>query len=395
MAADLQNLRVPAEWIETTLGNVVELKRGYDLPKQDRRPGHVPLVSSSGVTDFHSEAAVPGPGVVTGRYGTLGQVFYVDGDFWPLNTTLYVRDFKGNDPRFISYWLRTIDFLAYSDKAAVPGVNRNHLHDALVSVPASLAEQQAIGHILGSLDDKVDLNRRMNETLESMAHALFLSRFFVHEAGVGAASASACQSFMSFADTVEILNGGTPKTAVPEYWGGSIPWFSVVDAPPTSDVWVLDTEKKVTQTGVDNSATQVLPVGTTIISARGTVGRLALVGVPMAMNQSCFGIRGRVGARGYYTYYATRELVSQLQQFAHGSVFSTINRATFQSVQVVVPRSEVIEEFEDLVDPMMQRIRQNLLESKSLFTLRDTLLPKLISGELRVPDAEHLVSEST
>src|SRR5215204_4515411 len=151
-----------SEWREATLGDLVELKRGYDLPQRDRHRGTVPIVSSSGVTGQHSQAKVSGPGVVTGRYGTLGKVFYIDEDFWPLNTTLYVRDFKGNDPRFISYLLRSIDFFAYSDKAAVPGLNRNHLHQALVRYPSELSEQRAIAHILSTLDDKIELNRRMN-----------------------------------------------------------------------------------------------------------------------------------------------------------------------------------------------------------------------------------------
>ena len=140
-------------------------------------PGSVPLVSSSGVSDYHVEAKVKGPGVVTGRYGTLGQVFFVSDDFWPLNTALYVRQFKGNDPRFISYFLRELDFFAYSDKAAVPGLNRNHLHQATVRYPTDVSEQRAIAHILGTLDDKIELNRRMNETLEEMARALFKSWF--------------------------------------------------------------------------------------------------------------------------------------------------------------------------------------------------------------------------
>ena len=165
------------KWQEASLGEVIGLKRGYDLPQRNRIPGSVPLVSSSGVTDYHTEAKVRGPGVVTGRYGTLGKVFFVPGDFWPFNTTLYVRDFKGNDPRFISYFLRGLDFSAYSDKAAVPGLNRNHLHQATVRYPADLGQQRAIAHILGTLDDKIELNRRINETLEEMARALFKSWF--------------------------------------------------------------------------------------------------------------------------------------------------------------------------------------------------------------------------
>jgi type I restriction enzyme S subunit len=163
------------EWRECALGDVIELKRGYDLPQQERRSGNVPIVSSSGVTDYHAEAMVKGPGVVTDRYGTLGQVFYVAEDFWPLNTTLYVRDFKGNDPKFISYFLRSVDFLAYSDKAAVPGLDRNHLHMARVRFPVDVVEQRAIAHILGTLDEKIELNRRMNETLEHIARAIFKS----------------------------------------------------------------------------------------------------------------------------------------------------------------------------------------------------------------------------
>ena len=164
-------------WLTTTLGDVITLKRGYDLSRHERVDGPVPVVSSSGIIDYHSDSKVSGPGVVTGRYGTLGQVFFIPNDFWPLNTALYVQDFKGNDPRFIAYFLRTLDFSAYSDKAAVPGLNRNHLHQESVHIPTSVSEQRAIAHVLGALDDKIELNRRMNETLEAMARALFRSWF--------------------------------------------------------------------------------------------------------------------------------------------------------------------------------------------------------------------------
>lgn len=164
------------EWRKTELGNVITLQRGFDLPTQERRPGSIPIVSSSGISGIHSEARVLAPGVVTGRYGTIGQVFFIEKDFWPLNTTLFVKDFKGNDPRFISYLLRTIDFDSCSDKSSVPGVNRNHLHCLTVPVPTP-PEQRAIAHTLGTLDDKIELNRQMNETLEVMARAIFKSWF--------------------------------------------------------------------------------------------------------------------------------------------------------------------------------------------------------------------------
>ncbi len=145
---------------------------------------------------------------------------------------------------------------------------------------------------------------------------------------------------------------------------------------------------------MENSSTRVLPVGTTIISARGTVGRIALVGVPMAMNQSCYGLRGKMGQRGLFTYFATRELVARLQQHAHGSVFDTITRETLSRVSFAVPPNALVDAFENRVGPTLERIRKGLLGSRTLAALRDSLLPKLVSGEVRVKDAEHLVGNS-
>jgi len=155
------------EWIATNLGDLLELKRGYDLPKKLRSTGPFQIISSAGPSDWHAESKVKGPGVITGRYGTIGEVFYSKADFWPLNTTLYVRDFKGNDEKFVYYFLKTIPYQQFSDKAAVPGVNRNHLHLARVRFPKSIWQQRKIAHILGTLDDKIELNRQTNQTLEA------------------------------------------------------------------------------------------------------------------------------------------------------------------------------------------------------------------------------------
>lgn len=153
---------------------------------------------------------------------------------------------------------------------------------------------------------------------------------------------------------------------------------------PRTDVWVVDTEKKVTREGVENSSARILPGGTTIISARGTVGRIALVGVPMAMNQSCYGLVGETGARGFFTYFATLGLVASLQQHAHGSVFDTITRDTLEGLSVVLPSAATVDAFENRVGPSLDRILAGLLESRTLAALRDALLPKLVTGELRV-----------
>ena len=330
-------------------------------------------------------------------------------------------DARQANPRFYYYYLQSHHGRAairsiVEQGAGASGIRGSDL--AMLEVGwVPVVEQRAIAHILGTLDDKIELNRRMNETLEGIARALFKSWFVDfdpvwakaegRDTGLPRAVADLFPGgferselgeipegwpLVSFAEQVQIIGGGTPKTSVPEYWDGEVPWFSVVDAPSDSDVFVIDTEKKITPAGVDNSATRVLAPGTVIITARGTVGRVALLGVPMAMNQSCYGLRGWVG-RGTHTYFATRALVSTLRHRTHGSVFETITRDTLAGVQVVRPTEEIVRAFEKLAAPFMDRLLSNLKDSRTLAALRDTLLPKLLSGEIRVKGAERLVEE--
>ena len=156
------------------------------------------------------------------------------------------------------------------------------------------------------------------------------------------------------------------------------------DAPSETDVWVIHTDKHVTKLGIANSAAQVFPEKTTIISARGTVGKLALTAVPMAMNQSCYGVRGITGYGDYFTYYSLREATAQLQQRTHGTVFDTITTETFKTLDCIFPTPKITAAFDKLVEPLLGQIRANLHQSRTLATLRDTLVPKLLSGELSV-----------
>ena len=166
-------------WETIPLGEFLTLKRGYDLPADERLEGDVPIVSSSGITGRHNIAKVKGPGVVTGRYGTLGAVFYIAEDFWPHNTALYVQDFKGSNPRFAFYFLQTVLRSTSSDKAAVPGVNRNDLHAQRVSVTRDPERQQRIAATLSAYDDLIENNRRRIRLLEEAARLLY-REWFVH-----------------------------------------------------------------------------------------------------------------------------------------------------------------------------------------------------------------------
>jgi type I restriction enzyme S subunit len=161
----------PVVWSSVSLLNICELKRGYDLPSQDRVPEPVPIISSSGRSGWHREAKVAGPGLVTGRYGTIGEVFTSEIAYWPLNTTLYVRDFKGHPFWYVYHLLLGLDFSKYSDKAAVPGVNRNALHSERVLLPP-LDLMRAFNVTVEPLTALARLNTAENETLAAIRDLL-------------------------------------------------------------------------------------------------------------------------------------------------------------------------------------------------------------------------------
>ena len=390
-----------AGWPTASLGEVVELKRGYDLPKRDRIPGSVPLVSSSGVTDYHAEAKVNGPGVVTGRYGTLGEVFYVEEDFWPLNTTLYVRDFKGNDPRFISYFLRMLDFFAYSDKAAVPGLNRNHLHQEIVRIPP-LDEQRAIAHVLGTLDDKIELNRRMNETLEAMARALFRS-WFVDFEPVRAKVEGRWRPGESLPGLPADLHPLFPDRLVPselgdipEGWevGTAGTYATNFDAKrvPVSKAERLKRRGRYPYHGAAGVLDYVddylfdgvfLLVGEdgSVVTETGAAVTQYVWG-KFWVNNHAHVLQGAGAVSTEYLYLYFNNML--VEPYVTGAVQPKLSQGRMNAMPFLYPGPALCEAFAEAVKPWFAAARSTTDAIGSVVALRDTLLPRLVSGELRV-----------
>ena len=321
-----------------------------------------------------------------------------------------------NDLLFVYYNLscRKEEIRRYAGGSAQPILNKSDFGQLSIDLPP-LPEQQAIAYVLGTLDDKIELNRRMNQTLEEMARAVFDSWFLDFDPvrakveghwrrgkSLPGLPADLYDLFPdrlidsalgpipegwkvgTLDDIVHLLSGGTPKTSVPEYWNGDILWYTAKDAPVPSDVFVIETARSVTPNGVANSATRVLPKHTTIVTARGTVGKLACLGKPMAMNQTCYGIRGDKGFPDYFTYLNVKMTLDQLRRKTHGTVFDTITRQTFGVIDSVIPPLVVAKAFETTITPLMRQILLNLYVSQTISTLRDAALPKLLSGECTV-----------
>jgi type I restriction enzyme S subunit len=256
-------------------------------------------------------------------------------------------------------------------QTGVPHTNLGILRNTPLTLPP-LREQRAAASLLGSLDDKIELNRRMNATLEAMARALFQDRL---------ANSDRIGSILEQAD---LMSGGTPKTSEADYWDGTILWASAKDVSQCGDAFLVSTDRTITERGLKESATKLIPAYSTIVVARGaTTGRLAMLGGAMAMNQTCYALRSNIDAP-FALYCSARNFIDRMVHAAHGSVFDTVTTRTFETTDVPLPDKEAQYEFEKVASPLFRKILANLRESRTLAALRDTLLPKLLSGEIRV-----------
>jgi len=253
----------------------------------------------------------------------------------------------------------------------VVGIKSSELKKVVIDLP-DLSTQRRIAAILSSLDDKIELNNKINANLQEQAQALFKS-FYENS-----------RKEVPFTDLVDILGGGTPKTGELSYWNGKIPFFTPKDA---SDLYAIITEKTITEEGLFHCNSQLYPKNTVFVTARGTVGKIALAGVPMAMNQSCYALVGK-NIKQLLVYFYTSQVIKSLKNKASGSVFDAITTKDFYSEKVYVLDEIAEKEFCLYAEPVMELILQNGFQNLRLTKLRDTLLPKLMSGELDVSDIE-------
>ena len=406
------------DFTETTLGRLLSFANGRSSPiRADSMP--YPVYGSNGVIGRASETNADEGSIIIGRVGSYcGSLYLSKQRCWVTDNAIRATALDDNDSRFLFYLLGMLSLNSWRAGSGQPLLNQDILSRIPAAVPEP-AEQHAIAHILGTLDDKIELNRRMNEALEAMARALFKSWFVnfdpvrakmegrdtglpQHIAGlfpdrlVDSELGEIPEGWKVKPTTaqVSIVGGGTPKTAVDDYWGGDIPWFSVVDTPTLGSVYAVTTEKTITQLGMDESSARLVPEGTTIISARGTVGNLAMCGSAVAFNQSCYGLRASSDGGDHYVFLLANNLVDRLHRMAHGSVFSTITRRTIEAISVAVASRDVLLAFEGIVQPIFARIKANVKEPVTLSETRDGLLPQLISGELRVRGAKRFIGRT-
>lgn len=395
MAEQQQAGGLPEGWRETTLGEILILQRGHDLPAQDRKIGLYPIIASTGIVGSHSEAIVKAPGIVIGRSGSIGGGQYITKDFWPLNTTLYVKDFKGNDPRFCYYLLLTIDFKQFNVGGAVPTLNRNHIHPLPVISPP-LPEQKAIAAILGALDDKIEANRKMNATLEGIARALFKS-WFVDFDPVRAKAEGRPSGLPVDLDALFPASfTDSPLGEIPMGWRvGRL-----------SDVLELAYGKALRSTdrnegdipvygsgGITGYHSEPLVAGPGIIIGRkGTVGSINWESRDFFPIDTVFYVLPKDGIPLAYLYCLVQTL--GLSEMNTDAAVPGLNRENAYRLNVIIPPAPLLGKVEGVLNGLQNKSDENVTQNQTLATLRDALLPKLISGHIRVGDAEKIMEKA-
>jgi type I restriction enzyme S subunit len=348
-------------WHACRLGDVVTLKRGHDLPDSQRQEGEVPVVSSSGITGHHSEPKAKAPGVVTGRYGTLGEVFYIEEDYWPLNTALYVTDFKGNQPRFVAYLLEAVLRDYQSDKAAVPGVNRNVLHELEIRCPSPTI-QERISEILSAYDDLIENNRRRVALLEEAAQQLYREwfvrlRFPGHEHTRITNSVPEGWRRVPLGDCVTLHYGKALKAE-----DRSDGPFAVYGS---SGVVGTHAKAFATAPGI-------------VVGRKGNVGSVYWCPKDYWPIDKVYFVDSE--SSSLWLFYALR----QMHFISTDVAVPGLNRDFAYSRPLLVPQSRIVRDFLDVAVPLHEQIAKLDEMNDKLRAARDLLLPRLMSGRIEV-----------
>jgi type I restriction enzyme S subunit len=434
------------EWPTVDLGKVASVRSGFAFKSSDWTTSGIPVVKIANVKggrlamsgcSFVSQSTAAESGefqlscgdILIAMTGYVGEVARVRNSDLPCVLNQRVGKFSVLDAnRLDASFLYT--FLAWSDSrqtiealgygSAQPNVSPSLIHKVEMPLPP-LAEQKAIAGVLGALDDKIELNRRMNATLESLARALFQSWFVDFDPvrakldgrkppGLDPATAAlfpaAFQdsdlghipkgwSVRAVGEVVTCVGGGTPSTAEPKYWeDGRHHWTTPKDFSSLQSPILLGTDRKLTDAGIAKISSGLLPAGTLLLSSRAPVGYMAITAMPVAINQGFIAMKCNDVASNFFMLNWCQTNMAEIESRATGTTFPEISKQNFRPILAVVPSRELMGTFTGEVAPLYAQITANLQQSRTLAALRDALLPRLLSGEIRVPDTQDAGGEA-
>lgn len=390
-----------SEWKKCQLGDIVNFKRGHDLSKKNMKGGIYPVVGSNGIIGYHNNYTTESPCLTIGRSGNVGNPHIINQKCWAHNTTLYVDDFKGNDPMFIYYLLKTLNLGYYAGGSAVPTLNRNHIHPINIKFPDNLEEQKAIAHILSTFDEKIEVNNEINKKLEEMAQAIFKQWFvdfeFPNQEGKPYKSSGGemIESEMGLIPkgwgieplsnlVKEIITGKTPSTKKQENYGSKYPFITIPDM--HNNVFITKTERYLSDIGNKSQTKKLIPKNSIIVSCIATVGLVAINTTDSHTNQQINSIILNNDEDLYYFYEYLKLMTDTLKAIgSSGSTTLNVNKGEFAKIKYIYPKKQTLIKFHNVVISIFESIKNNKIQIEKLVNIRETLLPKLMSGEIRVP----------
>ena len=379
-----------SEWRHTTLGGFLSLQRGHDLPQHQRRHGTVPVVGSGGITGFHDTAVVRGPGITIGRAANLGVPTLVQDDFWPLNTTLYVTDFHGNDVRFAYYLLRTLDLTGFNSGSVQPMLNRNHIRSFPVTIPPPAA-QRAISAVLGAIDDKIAVNERIARAGSDLAVAL----------GQQALAAEPGHD-VSLGDVAGFTKGVAYRRA--DLTGGDGVLISLKSVGRDGQ-FQPDGAKPFSG---EAKPAQILREGDIVVAQTDLTQRAGVIGRParvvnlggwswmvasldLAIARPANGLT----SEALFAVLASSAFRDHALSHCNGTTVLHLGGQAFPAFRFRKPADGSIARITTAMRPLLARADAARRENQPLARLRDTLLPELLSGAIRVRDAERTAGAAT
>lgn len=345
---------IPKNWISVALGKILTLEYGKGLKGDIRKDGEIPVYGSNGPVGFHDQKLVDGPGIIIGRKGSAGEVIFSEKDFFPIDTTYFVK--TNLDKKYIYYLLKNTDLKKLVGSSAVPGLNRNDVYSQSVTIPEDEKEQKQIAEILSSLDDKIELNRKINANLEKLAGLLF-KKWFVD---IGDELPEGWR-MGKFSEIAEITSGKRP-----------------IDNQDTRT-----TEFKIPLLGASSimgyvkEALYTEPILVT--------GRVGTHGIIQKVDYPCWPSDNTLIIKSKYLEFAYQTMKSfNFASLNRGSTQPLITQGDLKNLEIKIPAETSLKEFETAVTSSADLVRNNVNENYNLSQIRDSLLPRLMSGKIRV-----------
>ena len=386
-----------SEWIECTLSDLVSFQRGYDLPKSHMQKGQYPVVGSNGIIGFHNEYTTDEPSITIGRSGNVGKPFIYYGKTWSHNTTLYVKDYKGSDPVFVFYFLKTMDLANYGGGSAVPTLNRNHIHTLSICVPKNVEEQKKIGVILATIDHKILINNAINDNLEQQAQAIFKAWFVDFEPFGGVMPDD--WKMVSLSEVADFIGGYSYKGTE---LGKSDIAMATIKNFRRGGGFKLDGYKEIIPSDNFKSVQyadlfDILVAHTDLTQNAEVIGNAEIILNKSKYDNIIFSMdlvkvvpkKDKISKFIIASILKNENFKHHCLGYINGTTVLHLSKRALNDYKFALPNDlSIVKPLENILSLLYENLALNTEQTMYLTSLRDTLLPKLMSGEIDVSNIE-------